>query len=245
MGLRNAAVSVLWLGAIACALRADVVGAKIENVRMEGPRVAFVRVANKSDKEITGVSLSLDLGYKSGKQTHFDQSLDLLPEVIQEQSGAILRDAALLAGQNREITITGNEDIAAVNVTVNMVAYLDRTYEGDPAAIARMTTDRKDWADTLQEGAAIIGAAAADHATPDPVGMALHQLKDLCDKASGTRQMTLKTMMQDVRNMQLQKATPEELKTYGLHKGRAAAAAFKQIKGLENRSNLTKKPGGM
>jgi len=43
--------------------------------------------------------------------------------------------------------------------------------------------------------------------------------------------MTLKTMMQDVRNMQLQKATTEELKTYGLHKGRAAALAFDHIKG--------------
>jgi len=231
MGLRNVAASVLWLGVISCALRAEVVGAKIENVRMESPRIALVRVTNNSGKEITGVSLSVDLGYKSGKQTHCDQTLDLLPEVIQEQGDDILRDAALLAGQSREITITGYEGIAAVNVTVNVVAYLDRTYEGDPAAIERMATARKDWADTLQEGAAIIAAAATDHATPHPVRVVLRQLKDLCDKASGTRQMTLKAMMQDVRNMQLQNATTEQLKAYGLHKGRAAAVAFDHIKG--------------
>jgi hypothetical protein len=94
-----------------------------------------------------------------------------------------------------------------------------------------MSTARKDWADTLQEGAAIIAAAATDHATPNPVGVVLRQLKDLCDKASGTRQMTLKAMMQDVRNMQLQNATREELKAYGLHKGRAAAVAFDHTKG--------------
>jgi hypothetical protein len=211
-------------------------GVTADNTRFNNDMsAAFVRVVNNSQKDVTGFTLLIDLTFKNGHHTHFEQTRDLLPVMTsnQENSGSsAIREGGLAPGKSQEIRVdVGQKDVLSINAVVNAVVYLDLSSEGDPAALARITSDRREWAATLEEGAAVVSDAVANGVTTDPAGLALKRIKDLLAstssvQGSGMRALTLKMMIADIQS----KSTRGDLKSYALHKNQEAQHGFEHSK---------------
>src|SRR5690349_8997605 len=60
-------------------------GASVDNIRFEkGTSIAMVRVVNGSNKDISGLNLSMDVAYPQG-QYHYERLLDFAARIISQQ----------------------------------------------------------------------------------------------------------------------------------------------------------------
>jgi hypothetical protein len=211
-------------------------GVTVDNTHFNNDMsVAFVRVVNNSEKVVTAYTLSIDLMFTGGHHTHFEQTRDLLPVMTsnQQNSGSsTILEGGVAPGKDQEMRVDiGQKGVLSINAVVNAVVYLDLSAEGDPAALTRIMSDRREWAATLEEGATIVSDAVADGVTPDPVGLALKRMKDLLAatssvQGSGMRALTLKMMIADIQS----KSNKGDLKLYALHKNQEAQHGFNQSK---------------
>jgi len=245
--LNFAAVSMLLLGAHTYAAQtsnAGQVGAAVENIRFEkGSKVAFVRVVNTSDKEITAFNMSIDVTFVSGRQSHFEHMDELLPAMISKQfvSGApVLGEGSLLPNERHEVRIDFDDAAQSIHAKVDMVVYLDLSADVDANqdALSRLISWRKERAVVVQQAAEIINGAAFDSVTRNPRGMAINQLKKALAEAAaqnaGERQLELRSIISDLeaqsaarqgRQSDSQTAQQFELRDYARQKSKEAEAA--------------------
>lgn len=186
------AVSLFMLGTASAQLSAAQIGAVVDNVRFEkGTRLAFVRIVNNSNKDITGFNLSIDVTYQNGQQYHYERMVDLLQSIILRQRLGLDDDGALHPQgryeERLDLPSRGSSDNLAVAVSakLDVVAYFDATADvvENGAALARLSSFRRNCIIADQKAAEIINAAAANTVTPDARGMAVNQLRTLMEQA--------------------------------------------------------------
>ena len=213
-----------WLGAVPSATIQ--LGASVENVRFEhDSKVAFVRVVNRSQKEITAINLSIDITFAGGKVDHFEQMLDLLPLIIARQTDTgVSGEGSLAPGESREIRVDAVSTIQSIHARVDMVTYLDLSAEIDENqdALNRLVSGRNGSARAAQDIAAVVSEAVASSVTPDPSGMAVRQLRKLLDSAvsqhAGERELELRAAISDLQS----NGVKADLKGYARRKNDAA-----------------------
>jgi len=186
------AISMFLLGVANAQTPAVQIGAVIDNVRFEkGTRLAFVRIVNNSNKDITGFNLSIDVTYQNGQQNHYERMVDCLQSIIMRQRLGLDDDGAIHPGGRYEERLDlpsrgGPDNLAvAVSAKLDVVAYFDATADvvENGAALARLSSFRRNCMIADQKAAEIINAAAADTVTPDARGMAVSQLRTLLEQA--------------------------------------------------------------
>ncbi len=205
----------------------------VENIRMaEGGHAAFVNVVNRSAKDITAFSLTIDVTFQGGRQSHFEQAIDLLPLLISKQSlsgAATLGEGALRPNASHEVTVSFSKDEVAqgINAKLDAAVYLDLTayVDGNQEALSRILALRKDSALAAQQIADAINFAAADSVSPDPRGVAIAQLKKLLGEVkSDGRGLELQAAIADLQN-QARRAGPNpqaEMRDYANKKSKHA-----------------------
>jgi hypothetical protein len=206
-------VIFLLLGVLSLAAQlnsAARVGAAVENIRLEdGSKVAFIRVLNNSGKDITAFNLSIDVAFKNGKASHFEHMTDFLPGII---SGG---REALHSGDSYEVRIDvpASTELLSANAKLDVVVYADFGADVDknPEALVRLVTARKSDALTQERSAEIINAAAADTVSPDPVGLAIRQLRQIAEQtkrqqSSELSEAKLGAIIADLENQSAQAA---------------------------------------
>jgi hypothetical protein len=199
---------MLLFGVISCIAQtnsAAQVGAAVENIRFEkGTRIAFVRVTNTSNKDITGFNLSVAVTYQNGRQYHYERLVDFLPKMLARQKQSLADDGALHPGDQYEERFDlpshgdPNNLAIAVSAKLDVAAYSDHSVDvvNEPALL-RLTGTRHNWALADQKAAEIINAAVANSITPDPRGMALTQLRAVLEQAKrkdGERELEVELM---------------------------------------------------
>jgi hypothetical protein len=163
-------------------------GARVDNIHFEkGTRIALVRVVNTSNKDISGLNLSMDVAYPQG-QYHYERLLDFAAKIISQQKAGHEENGALhpnTAMEERlDLPIRGGNLPLAVTVKVDVVAYADSTADVEnDAAFQRLVDLRRNHILAITKAAEIINEAAANSVTPDPRGMALTQLRVLLEQA--------------------------------------------------------------
>jgi hypothetical protein len=210
------AISMLLLGSISCTAQinnAAKVGAAVENIRLEdGSKVAFIRIVNNSDKDITAFNLSIDVTFKNGKASHFEHMTDFLPGII---SGG---REALHPGNSYEvrIDIQAGTELLSASAKLDVVAYADLSADVDKNqdALVRLVGARKSDALAQERSAEIINAAAADTVSPDPVGLAIRQLRQVAEQIKGRStelsETKLGSIIADLENRSAQAAFERE-----------------------------------
>jgi len=186
------AISLLLLSILlpfwAVSLDTVQLGASVDNIRFEkGTRIAMVRVVNTSNKDISGLNLSMDVAYPQG-QYHYERLLDFAAKIISQQkaghedNGALHPNTAM--EERLDLPMRGGNLPLAVTVKVDVVAYADSTANvGNDAAFQRLVDLRRNHILAITKAAEIINEAAANSVTPDPRGMALTQLRALLGQA--------------------------------------------------------------
>ncbi len=193
MRLRYVAISMLLLGVISCTAQnnsAAKIGAIVENICLgDGSKVAFIRIANNSGKDITAFNLSVDVTFKNGKTSHFEHMTDFLPGII---SGG---REALHTGNSYEVRIDvpDGTELLSANAKLDVAAYTDLSADVDSNqdALARLVAARRSDALAQERSAEIINAAAADTVSPDPVGFAIRQLRQVAEQIKGQQSSEL------------------------------------------------------
>src|SRR5689334_2524471 len=123
-------------------------GASVDNIRFEkGTRIAMVRVVNTSNKDISGLNLSMDVAYPQG-QYHYERLLDFAAKIIsqqkagQEDNGALHPKTAM--EERLDLPIRGGNQPLAVTVKIDVVAYADSSADvGNDAAFQRLVDLRR------------------------------------------------------------------------------------------------------
>lgn len=236
------AISMLLLGVISCTAQmnsAGQVGAAVENIRLEdGSKVAFIRVVNNSGKDITAFNLSVDVTFKNGKASHFEHTTDFLPGII---SGG---REALHSGNSYEVRIDvpAATELLSANAKLDVVAYADLSVDVDKNqnALARLVATRKSDALTQERSAEIINAAAADTVSPDPVGLAIRQLRQIAEQIKGQQSSELSeaklgTIISDLENRSAQAAF--ERKRTGIEVSEQHNTEVAFLRGYASRKN--------
>jgi hypothetical protein len=180
----------------------------------ESGHAAFVNVVNRSAKDITAFSLTIDVTFQGGRKSHFELAEDLLDILIYKQSlsgAATLGEGAIHPNGSHEVTVNFSKDEVAqsINARLDTAVYLDQTayMDGNQEALDRIIAARKDSALAAQQAAEIMNNAAADSVTPDPRGMAIAQLQKLLHDATGARLVELETV---IDNLQIQANHPSQ-----------------------------------
>ena len=183
--------SIFLSGLVSAQTPTAQIGAVVDNIRFEkGTRLAFVRIVNNSNKDITGFNLSVDVTYQNGQQYHYERMVDFLQTIILRQRLGLDDDGALHPGARYEERLDlpsrgGSDNLAvAVSAKLDVVAYFDATADvaENGAALARLSSFRRNCIIADQKAAEIINAAAANTATPDARGMAVSQLRTLLEQ---------------------------------------------------------------
>jgi hypothetical protein len=235
MRIRYRTVLPLFAAMMFCQAQSSThLGAMVENIRYENNMsVALATIVNTSQKDITAFTVSVDINYQNGRQSHFEQTRDLLPTIISRQGAtgaSTLGDGAFSAGRSTELRIDiGQITAVSVKATVIAVIYIDRTGEGDAAALSRITSDRQQWAGALEEGTTIISEAIANSLS-DPAGAAIRRIKSLLNNIphdkDGMRRLTLQTMIDDIQA----KSRKGDLSSYAIRKNQDAQYGFDHAK---------------
>jgi len=126
----------------AVSLDAVQLGASVDNIRFEkGTRIAMARVVNTSNKDISGLNLSMEVAYPQG-QYHYERLLDFAAKIISQQkaghedNGALHPNTAM--EERLDLPMRGGNLPLAVTVKVDVVAYADSTADvGNDAAFQR------------------------------------------------------------------------------------------------------------
>ncbi len=236
-----AAISMVLLGGISCTAQvnsAAKVGAAVENIRLEdSSKVAFIRIVNNSGKDITAFNLSVDVTFKNDKASHFEHMTDFLPGIT---SGG---REALHPGNSYEVRIDAPAgELLSANAKLDVVAYADLSADVDKNqdALVRLVASRKSDALAQERSAEIINAAAADTVSPDPVGLAIRQLRQIADQIKGKQsseisETKLGTIISDLENRSAQAAFERKRTGVEVWEQHSTEVAF--LKGYASRRN--------
>jgi hypothetical protein len=212
-------------------------GANVENIHYSDDMdSAAITVQNTSQKVITAVDLKIEVAFKNGHRSNFEQLLDVLPAIASRHEVAgrgDLNEGGIVPGSTIDFTVHLQKGALAINATVNAITYLDLTGEGNSDTLKRIANNRQEYAEGLSDGVAIISAALADTATTDPRDMARRQLnqslanlKGAQGKRTGMKEMAYKLMLDDLNRP----LTNADLKAYALHRNEEAEYHFNHSK---------------
>jgi len=223
------AVTLLQLAGIAQLNRPAQPGPLVENVRFEkGNSIAFARIVNVSGKDVTGLNLSIEVTFQDGRQSSYERLVDFLPRMLSYQTLQLSDNGALHPGDRWEEQLNlpsrgANNTPIAVSVKLDVAAYSDHTVdvENEPALL-RLAGVRHNQALADQKAAEIINAAAADDVTPDPLGMAVTQLRAVLEQArrkNGERELEGE-LMAIIANLESRKSdtSRSDLRLYATRK---------------------------
>lgn len=213
--------------------------AVVENIRYENPsKVAYVTIENRSGKDITAFNLSLDVSYSNGKSDHFEHTTDLLPGIVSSAS------EPLHSGQSYEVRIDAPPDTKLVSVkpTLDLIVYADLSSEtkDNRDALGRLIHRRKSESAAEAKAAEIINAVAADGVTPDPVGMAIHELRQFADqqKSSHSADLSETELLSSISDLENQsRKTAFEDKQTGHQVSDHRSADIEFLRGYASRKN--------
>ena len=138
MHLQRAVALLLLAGISSVAMRAQAIGASVDNVRFEkGTHIAFAHVINTSTKDITGFNLSVDVTYQNGQKSHYERLVDFLPQMLGSQKLGLADSGALHPGNRYEERLDLPAHGSADNFAVAVSAKLDvAAYSDDTADVA-------------------------------------------------------------------------------------------------------------
>jgi hypothetical protein len=224
------AVTLLQLAGIQQLNRPVQLGPVVENVRFEkGSNIAVASIANVSGKDVTGFNLSIEVTYQDGRQFSYERLVDLLPRMLSYQNQELPDNGTLHPGDRWEERLDlpsrsgANNTAIAVSVKLDVAAYYDHSVdvENEPALL-RLAAVRHNRALADQKAAEIISAAAANNVTPDPVGMAVTQLRAVLEQArrkKGEHELEVE-LMAIIANLESRKSdtSRSDLRSYATRK---------------------------
>lgn len=202
----------------------------VDNIRFQkGSNIAVASIINVSGKDVTGFNLSIEVTYQDGRQSSYERLVDLLPRMLSYQNQELSDNGTLHPGDRWEERLDlpshrgANNTAIAVSVKLDVAAYSDHTVdvENEPALL-RLASVRHSQALADQKAAEIMSAAAADDVSPDPIGMALAQLRAVLEQArrkKGEHEQEVE-LMEIIANLESRKSdtSRSDLRLYATRK---------------------------